>query len=288
MRVVVLGASGLLGSTLVPYLKACGHFVVQHRRSGDGDIGGDLTSADETAVALDASAGPDVIINLAALTDVDHCEGDPQRAYRLNVRIVENVVRWIRDRGAGSHLVQMSTDQIYDGSGSQRESDVTLCNYYGFSKYAAELVAATVPSTVLRTNFIGRSRCPNRNSLSDWLIQSLRRGEPFTVFTDVRFSPLSLTGLGELVELVCLRRERGIFNVGARDGISKADLAFSLAEALGLSAASMTRGLSSTVNLVARRPRDMSMDSSRFEQTFGVLLPDAREVMQSVLREYRS
>lgn len=285
MRVVVLGSSGLLGHTLVPYLMTRGHKVLRHRRDGTGDLGGDLTKAADVGTALDAVA-PDVIINLAALTDVDKCERSPHSAYLLNVRIVENVVRWIRLRSNTCHLVQMSTDQVYDGVGPHREDDVLLSNYYGFSKHTGELVASAVPATVLRTNFIGRSRCPNRRSLSDWIVQSLTSGEPITVFSDVHFSPLSLARLGELVELASVRRETGIFNVGSRDGISKADLAFALADALGLPTASMTRGRSDSIRLTAPRPKDMSMDSSLFERIFGVKLPTVGDVIQTLRDEY--
>src|SRR5256885_13003403 len=79
---------------------------------------------------------PDVVVNLAGLTDVDECERKPQLAYLTNVRIVENLGQWIRDGGNKSYLVQVSTDQVYDGPGPHKEHDVTLGNYYGFSKYA--------------------------------------------------------------------------------------------------------------------------------------------------------
>ena len=151
-RVLVTGAQGLLGSTLVPHLQACGHEVFRHGRKGDIDVGADLIDVGQVNAALDQVA-PEVVINLAALTDVDECERSPKLAYLSNVLIVENLVKWIQNNGNTCHLVQLSTDQVYDGLGPHMESDITLTNYYGFSKYAGELAAATVPSTILRTNF---------------------------------------------------------------------------------------------------------------------------------------
>jgi dTDP-4-dehydrorhamnose reductase len=284
-RILVTGARGLFGSSLVPHLRARGHEVLCSARKGHAEVCADLSSANQVDAALDKVA-PDVIVNLAALANVDECERNPQLAYLANVRIVENLAAWIRRGGNVCHLVQISTDQVYDGLGPHREGNVTLTNYYAFSKYAGEMAAATVQSTVLRTNLFGPSRCPGRLSLSDWVVQSLTRGDPIRVFDDVRFSCLSLQRLVELVELVVVKRRQGVFNLGSKDGMSKADFAFALAEALGLPTHHISRGTSDEVKLSAYRPKDMRMDSSRFENAFGIALPTMREEIHSTKAEY--
>jgi len=285
MRVTMFGSSGLLGSSLMPHLQRCGHDILGVSRKREDGTQVDLIDADQVNEVLDATM-PEVIVNLAALTNVDECERNPQLAYLANVRIVENLAMWIRNRDHVCHLVQISTDQVYDGRGPHKEDNIILSNYYGFSKYAGELAAITVPSTIVRTNFFGPSQCPVRQSLSDWLVQSLNQSEPITVFDDVRFSPLSLQRLVELLELLIVKRERGVFNIGSKEGMSKADFAFTLAEALGLPIKYMSRGVSDKINLVAYRPKDMRMDSSRFENIFGVQLPTLQEEIQSMKATY--
>ena len=282
---MVLGANGLLGSSLVPYLRLCGHDVLSNARNGEGELRVDLTNTNQVNTVLDKMM-PTVIVNLAALTNVDKCERNPQHAYLANVRIVENLSKWIQSNGDSCHLVQMSTDQVYDGLGSHTENDITLSNYYWFSKYAGELAAATVPSTILRTNFFGPSQCPARMSLSDWLVQSLNQRESITVFDDVRFSPLSLQRLVELLELLIVRRQQGVFNLGSKEGMSKADFAFNLAAVLDLPTKYMNIGASGKGNLTAYRPRNMCMDSSYFEEVFGVRLPTLQEEIKSMKVSY--
>lgn len=284
-KVLVTGAQGLLGSSLVPHLRACGHEVIRLGRKGDIDARADLTDADEVFTAFNKAA-PEVIVNLAALANVDECERSPQLAYMTNVRIVENVAKWIKTYGGKCHLVQISTDQVYDGDGPHSEDDITLTNYYGFSKYAGELAAAIVPATVLRTNFFGSSRCPTRTSLSDWIINSLTRGDSITVFDDVRFSPLNLQHLVEFIELVIEKRQQGVFNLGSKDGMSKADFAFVLAEELNLPADKMCRGTSDAAQWTAYRPKNMCMASARFERAFGIDLPTLIEEIQSLKGSY--
>ena len=271
----------MLGSHLIPHLRACGHKVVELSRTGQTSMHVDLTAVEKTHAALD-EISPEVVVNLAALTDVDECERNPQHAYLLNVRIVENLAKWMSKQTNGCHLVQISTDQVYDGIGPHGEEAIKLTNYYGFSKYAGELAAAAVPSTILRTNFFGPSRSRGRASLSDWLVMSLSKGKTITVFDDVFFSPLSLQSLVEQLEIVVRNPRQGIFNLGSKDGMSKADFAFALAAVLDLRVATMDRGNSSSVKLIAYRPKDMRMDSSRYEKAFGAQLPSLGEEINSM------
>lgn len=285
-RVLVLGASGLLGTSLVPYLRSRGFTVLRHGRSGDADVQAELTNQGAVSTALDA-AKPDVIVNLAAMTNVDECERQPQQAYLANVLAVENVSRCIRERGSQAHLVQISTDQLYDGKGPHGEEDVTVANYYAFSKYAGELAAATVPSTILRTNFFGPSERGGRTSLSDWLVKSFRDKTSITVFEDVLFSPLSIATLSRVIADVIGKRPAGVFNAGSGSGMSKADFAFALADALGLPVNAVRRGQSAEVKLTAYRPKDMRMDSSRFEAAIGTPMPTLLDEIRSMKNHYR-
>ncbi len=284
MRILIAGSTGLLGATLSATLRARGWDTIEHGRSS-GQLRADLT---EISAARDilAAARPDAVVNLAALTNVDRCELHPQEAYLLNTRIVENLAAAIAATGAPAWLVHISTDQLYDGPGPHAEPAVTLTNYYAFSKYAGELAAAGVPSTVLRTNFFGPSRHGSRRSFSDWLIDALRRGTPIQVFEDVLFSPLSLQRLTELIGLTIERRTRGVFNLGSHDGLSKADFCCALARTLSLPTSNMTRSVSSAAPLRAYRPKDMRLDSRRFEAAFGVSLPTLSEEIESMKGAY--
>jgi len=285
MRILVTGAAGLLGSHLVPYLRRCGHDVIALARNGEVQVHADLVDFANTSAIL-ARLSPEAIVNLAGMTNVDDCERDPQAAFRSNVRIVESLALGIRQSGIGSHLIQISTDHVYDGVSLRAEQDVTLRNVYAFSKYAGELAAATVPSTVLRTNFFGPSACAHRESLSDWLVRALHTQTEITVFDDVSFSPLSLESLSGHIERAARERHMGIFNLGSREGMSKADFAFALAKALGLATGGMRRGVSTARPGAVRRPTGMCMDSSRFERVFRVGLPTLTEEIQSMRAAY--
>ena len=261
----------MLGASLVPSLRDAGHKVVCFsRKSKVGEtMAVDYSNSDSLERALDACK-PSFVINLAALTNVDECERNPHLAYSANVRIVESLSSWMR-KNKSCHLIQISTDHIYDGSGPHAEDKIKIVNYYGFSKYSGELAASLVSSTILRTNFFGKSECPSRKSFSDWAFDSLLNGERINVFTDVQFSPLSLKSLVGYISLVISNPISGTFNLGSRDGFSKAKFVFTLAKYFGFSTENVSSTSFKALDLRASRPTDMRMDCSKFQSAYGCL-----------------
>jgi dTDP-4-dehydrorhamnose reductase len=284
--VLVTGATGLLGSVLVPLLRSYGKTVVTHAHHSQADHSFNLTDKHQTAALLE-ELRPKSVINLAGLTSVERCQEQPNESYLINTRIVEHLASWIRQSGTDCHLVQISTDQVYDGVGPHTEEMVTLTNNYAFSKYAGELAASQVSSTILRTNFVGRSKIRTRESLTDWVYNSLMGRKHVRVLNDVYFSPLSMTTLIELINLVIERKPLGVFNLGSHNGMTKADFDFAFAECLNLPTAFMTRiDTSQATFLKAYRPKDMRMDCSKFEATLRVKLPDLMDELRSVAGDY--
>lgn len=287
VTILVTGANGLLGSSLCPYLQRNGYDVTRQGRTIDCGLRAELTDFDEVKLTLD-QLQPDLIINLAAYTNVDECECYPSKAYLANTHIVENLSRWIKETGGVCHLLQLSTDQVYDGIGPHREDTVCLTNYYSFSKYAGELAATAVGATVLRTNFVGRSKCNRRQTLSDVFVEAFRRGTAIALVKNVLFSPLDIAHLCPMIERVIQRRQPGVYNLGCRNGLSKADFGACLAEELGLSIRNASRERIAELHLRAYRPRDMRMDSSLFERVFQTELPTVEQTIASVANSYRN
>jgi dTDP-4-dehydrorhamnose reductase len=286
-KVLVTGATGLLGRSLVPLLNERGHQVIQMGHTHLTDFNVDLTSIEETSRALD-QARPEVIINLIALTDVDRCETHPNESYLLNVKPVENLCNWIQTNGQQCHFIQISTDQLYDGPGEHSENVLTIRNHYAMSKLAGEYAARLVPSTILRTNFVGRSLRKGRTSFTDWIYKALHGTEPIRVFNNVMFSPLASSSLCNYIERIIFERPLGIFNLGSRDGMSKADFAFAFAFATGLPTTNLIRSnANDAATLVARRPIDMRMRCDHFEARMRLKLPRLIDEIQVLANDYR-
>ena len=285
-RVLITGSTGLLGCSLAPFLQERGYQVIRMGNSHASDLNFDLTCYDQTRRFLDNSK-PDIIINLVALTNVDRCETHLQDAYLLNVKTVENLSGWLKRTGQSCHLIHISTDQLYDGLGPHAEEELTIRNFYAMSKLAGELIAEKVPSTILRSNFVGRSLCEGRTSLTDWLFAALLDKSSVELFDDVMFSPLAIRTLCECIESCIVNKPLGIFNLGSQDGMSKADFAFAFAAALGLGSENFKRVSAKSIpRLIASRPSDMRMDCRRYEERMGIRLPYLQDEIYLMAKDY--
>ena len=285
-KILVTGATGLLGSSLVPHLKKCGHRIVSHAHTAHADFMFDLSDTVKSYEILE-QIQPSMIINLVGLTSVELCEERVDLAYLVNTKTVENLAHWVLAARADCHLVQISTDQVYDGAGLHKEDEIVITNNYAFSKYAGELAACRVPSTILRTNFLGRSKVTHRESLTDWVYKSMIEGQYVEVLNDVYFSPLSIVALVEMIELVVHKKPVGTYNLGSHNGMSKADFDFAFAKCLELPTNTMTRiDTDQAKFLKAYRPKNMCMDSSKFENTLSVKLPNLSDLIPQLAQEY--
>lgn len=286
MKIVVIGASGLLGSVLVPKLELISNEVITLGWSASNHYRCDVGNRASINHTLDILK-PSIIINLVALTDIDLCESDPRQAFKVNVQILENIVSWIETSSRICHLVQISTDHVYDGMGPHLESQVMLTNYYAFSKYAAELVALRVSATVLRTNFFGKSKRDKKVSFTDWIIKNIKDNEFFFLFNDVFFSPLSMETLAKMISIVITEKPQGVYNLGSREGLSKSAFALLFADKLNLESSNMkATSIDDVTFMKTYRPKDMRMDVTKFEKHLGVSLPTLEDEIDSVIDDY--
>lgn len=287
-KVLVTGATGLLGCSLVPSLRQRGHQVTCVGHAHPSDLNVDLRNYDQTLTALD-QVEPEIILNLTALTDVDRCEKHPQEAYLLNVKVVENVCDWVKGIGEACHLIHLSTDHVYNGYGKNDESQVNICNFYAMSKRSGEIIAEAIPSTILRTNFLGRSRCSYRRSLTDWLYDALCAEMPVPVFKDVMFSPLSISTLIDYLARCIEDRPQGTFNVGSEDAITKADFALNFARFINKSAGKLVpERVINNRKLLATRPLGMGLNSEKFAEIMNTSMPRVIDEIKLIANEYKS
>lgn len=285
-KILILGSSGLLGSTLNSgnYLKK--YKIVSQSLKSKTNLNIDLENKNQVIEMID-QVKPEIIINLVSLTNVDQCEKFPNQAYRINVKTIENIVDAIKKFTFKPFLIHISTDQVYNCEGLCNEKNVNLSNIYSFSKFCGEVIVAQINSTVLRTNFFGKSKNLNRTSLTDWLYNEFLLGNEINVFEDVWFNPLSMHNLCKIIELVAENKIKGIFNLGSKNGMNKADFALHFAKALNLPISKIKRSkVANAKFLDAYRPKNMMMNLTKFERKFKIDLPKLVDEIDLVAKDY--
>jgi dTDP-4-dehydrorhamnose reductase len=181
-RVVVTGAAGQLGSTIVARLGAtCQVFPFTR---------GQLDIADERAVLEKMTAlEPEVVINCAAYNDVDGAEEAAAAALSANALGVLALAR--AASASGARFVHYSTDFVFDGNSDRPyvETDAPRpLSTYGMSKLLGEWFALEAPSAyVLRVESLFGGQ-PAKSSV-DKILAAMRAGQPVRVFADRTVSP---------------------------------------------------------------------------------------------------
>jgi dTDP-4-dehydrorhamnose reductase len=148
MRIVVLGAGGMLGRDL---MRLAGESAVALEHADC-----DVTDAGGTRAVIE-QARPSVVVNCAAYTDVDGAEAEPEQALRVNGEGAGNAAEAAAAAGAG--IVYLSTDYVFDGAKREPyvESDPAgPLSSYGRSKLAGEqaTVAANPRHFVVRSSWL--------------------------------------------------------------------------------------------------------------------------------------
>ncbi len=227
---------------------------------------------------------PDFVVNLNAVTNVDLCEENPDLAYSGNVKTTISLAKNIdKDK---THLIHISTDQVYDGKGPHIELYPRPLNVYAKTKYQSELEARKVNATVLRTNFVGKSIAEARKSFTDWLIESFDLNKNINLFEDIKFSPVHQDFLSSIIEKSFFLKPSEIINIGCRDYITKADFALKLSKELNYSFKNYNLTSNDKIPRVAKRPKDMSLNTLKFKKIFKLESPSIADTIKQLKADY--
>jgi len=285
-RILVFGGGGNLGSSLCPYLKIIGNNVktIGRNESNDFVIKTYSMRSIENVVK---NYRPNTIINLAAETNVDKCEILVEHATKANTILPSLINTTIKNHGSDSiHLIQISTDQVYDGTGNHIEEIVCPVNVYGLTKLAGEMALDSRWTTILRVNFFGRSMDEKKESFSDWIVNSLRQQKKITLFNDVKFNAIHKSTLCKIIDNFINTKLTGIFNLGSINGISKYEFAVNIANLLNLSIKSASIGKLSDSSQLVRRPINMTMNIDRVKKTIIFDAPFIEDEIIKTAKEY--
>ena len=273
-RVLVLGASGLLGQYVAREALNRGHevwgsfFSTPLPRNGIQPIRVDLGKPATIEKAF-AKARSDATILCAAFTAVDRCEAHPKEARRVNAEGPAQVARFCRDRGV--RLVHVSTDYVFDGNAGPYDEEAvpSPLSQYGISKREGEVrVLETLPEAlVLRLCAVyGWNRLREKANSVTWILGRLRAGQPVPLFTDQRVSPTyAHEAAGAILDLTP-GSTSGLLHLAPRDCITRLELGKVIADVFDLPKEFLRPSTVAETQLPAPRPSHSCLTSSRADE----------------------
>jgi len=245
-RVLIIGSNGLLGQKIVE-LFVRGSNTTLTTASIEPESVMDLQSVQyhplditvrKDVKSIVARCEPQVIINCAALTNVDACEKDRESAWKVNVTGVEHIVDAAKK--FNSTIVHISSDYIFDGKqGPYAEGDKpSPLSYYGKTKLASEniLHTADLPHVIVRTIVLYGYAEGVKPNFALWLLDSLGKGRPVTIVDDQFGNPTLVDDLAYGIMKAVELRKTGVYHLAGRDIVSRYDFALTLARVFALDA----------------------------------------------------
>ncbi len=265
MKVLITGSNGLLGQKLIELYKGSESVSLIATARGENRFpikegytydSLDITNELEVQEVI-AKHQPDVVINTAAMTNVDACETDHEGCDLLNVKAVGFLVNACNQNNV--HLVHLSTDFIFDGThGPIDENEVpNPLSYYGASKLQAEqLVMAECKSwAIARTVLVfGIVSDMSRSNIVLWAKGALESGKSINVVSDQFRTPTLAEDLAIGCSLIAEKKATGIFNISGGDFMSVFDLVYRVATYWKLDKSLLNISSSEGIKQPAKRP----------------------------------
>lgn len=209
VKVLVTGAAGQLGHDVVRACTTAGDEVVACDRANL-----DVADREQTLQVLGA-VGPDVVVHCATFTNVDGCETDPEKAYRVNAFGTRNVAEGCALTKA--RMIYVSTDYVFDGRGTNPYTEwhpTGPISHYGRSKLGGEREAIDLlgpDATIVRTSWL----CGAKGSNFVTTMLSLARGGDglITVVDDQHGCPTFTRDVAATIRRLAVGRLPGVFHV---------------------------------------------------------------------------
>jgi dTDP-4-dehydrorhamnose reductase len=270
MRAWISGGSGFVGRHLVEAFDdvlAPSHAEV------------DVTDAEAVRRSV-AAFEPDVLVHAAILNDFTRLEREGWAAY---VGATRNIV----EAANGAHVILVSTDWVFDGTGVSDESTPpNPINLYGMLKAASEHVVDTVAriSAVQGAFDAPRDQDAGFGYFVAALVRALRAGERFTVWEGVNTlaTPTLASDAADLIRRIAEGGHRGVFHCCGGESVSRRELALRTVEAFGLDGDLLDFGPAPQQPFPV--PYDTRLDATATAAALGVELPGLDDQLRRLER----
>ena len=270
-KILITGAFGQLGTSLCKVLSnesilAAGRVIISTKKYKCIEL--DITNQKKVSEII-RDYKPDIIIHLAAMTDVDGCEKKPEIAFDVNVKATENLLTSFKGK-----FIYISTDYVFDGEkGPYLEDDkVNPISVYGKTKlYGENLVQQSdIDWVILRSNIIFSYSDRTKASFVNWVVDSLKKRQMITVVNDQWNNPTWTNDLAKVISKIIEKDINGLYHYGGRDYLNRLEFAKMIASTFGLDGSLIKPITTSELNWLAQRPLKSGLYTNKIELDLGI------------------
>lgn len=281
-KIIILGATGLLGQNLI---KSCIEknikFVSVGRKNCEINLDlSEPSSLKKLSKIIDQS----IIINATGFASLEKCEDNFENCYKINTKIVENFFK--HKFNENFKFVQISTDQLYEGkkNTSNKETDkIRILNKYAKSKFEAENISLKKNnSLIIRTNFTGIKN-NNKETFFEWILEEIKANIETVLFNDMYCSTIDVSNAANFIIDLSIKDAIGVYNLGSKDFITKKDFFLKVAAEMKVDNLRITED--SVDSMKVKRNKNIGLDVSKTIKFLGKDMPTSTEVIKKLVKE---
>lgn len=291
MRVLVTGSGGLLGSNVVMEAVDAGHSVVGTYHMTEPELPAPCRRLDvrdhDAFRTLVEEFEPDVVVNCAAMTNVDECESRPGRADEVNGRAPGRLAAVCNE--GEIEFVHISTDYVFDGESELKyaeDAEPNPVQAYGRSKLLGERRVRKTHSSplVVRLSFVyGVNRATGAlEGFPTWVLSQLGSGEAVPLFVDQHVTPSRAGQTAETVFELIADQANGTYHVACRDCVSPYGFGETICEQVGADGSLLTSSTMDDISRAASRPAHTCFSVERVEEQLGRVQPDLAADLRAI------
>ena len=289
MRILITGASGMLGATLVnKWMDKFDVYATDMENFTDNPAKNFQTFdlLNKSYDILMDWANPDIVVHCAAITNVDYCEDNPEQTMAVNGESVNKFLQLLSD----TRLIFISSDAVFSNEIhlATEKDEKSPENVYGMSKDLGEKYIQNTrkPHVVIRTTIVGKNINPSYHGFLEWIVNSVKNGKEITLFDDALFTPITIWRLADELEWIMENDAAGIIHIAGKEPVSKYDFGRIICERLGLDTSLILRGSIDAVAFKAKRSKDQTMDSGHYQELTGRTLPTITETVDMIIQHF--
>ena len=286
MRILITGAFGQLGHALQSVLSRESNYelICTGRKIKKGQEGIPLDIRNQVALKeIINTTAPDILINLAAMTNVDACELNPKLAGEINVAGLQHICDSFKGK-----IIHLSTDYVFDGtSGPYKEDDpLNPISIYGKTKLASEhiLLEKDIKNLVIRGNVLYDYSPHTSASFLNWVVSSLKDNQEIKVVEDQFNNPTWTRSMSDIIELSIENDLEGIIHWGDSVHISRYEFAKLIAKKFSLNDSLIKPVLTSELNQPARRPLQSGLSTEKLVNMLDIIPPSIDDCLDEIIK----